>query len=90
MSKREEINRLWGKAKVEYACLGRKYYASMAGRGSEKKVPIVAAVELDDTGQSRHEKLAIMAFFFFAAIADRAHNSLAMECETISDELFCF
>lgn len=61
-----------------------------AGRGSENKVPIAAAVSLDDAGHPRHVKLATVATFSFAAIADWAQDSLALGCEVNSDGLACF
>ena len=40
------------------------------GRGSENKVPIVAAVSVDDAGHPQHVKLATLTTFSVAAIAN--------------------
>ena len=53
-------------------------------------MPIVAAVSVDDAGHPRYVKLATVAPFSFAAIADWAQNSVAIGCEVISDGLACF
>jgi hypothetical protein len=53
-------------------------------------VPIVAAVFVDDAGHPRYVKLATVATFSFAAIADWAQDSLAIGCEENSDGLACF
>ncbi len=90
MSEREEAYVLRGKVQVDDAYLGGERCGGKAGRGSENKVPIVAAVSLDDAGHPRHVKLATVATFSFAAIADWAQDSLAIGCEVISDGLACF
>ena len=58
--------------------------------GPDNKVPIVAAVSIDEAGHPRYVKLATVATFSFAAIADWAQDSLAIGCEVISDGLACF
>jgi hypothetical protein len=60
------------------------------GRGSKNKVPIVAAVSLDEAGHPIHVKVAKVETYSFAAIADRAQDALARGCEVISDGLACF
>ena len=54
------------------------------------KVPIVAAVSLDNAGHPLHVKLATVPTFSFAAIADWSQAALARGCEVISDGLACF
>lgn len=82
ISEREEAYVLRGKVQVDDAYLGGESIGGKAGRGSENKVPIVAAVSLDDAGHPRYVKLA--------AIADWAQDSLSIGCEVISDGLACF
>jgi transposase-like protein len=81
---------LRGKIQVDDAYLGGERCGGKPGRGSENKVPIVAAVSVDDAGHPRYVKLATVTTFSFAAIADWAQDSLAIGCEVISDELACF
>jgi hypothetical protein len=72
-----------GKGQVYDAYLGGERCGGKPGRGSENKVPIVAAVSVDDAGHPRYVKLATVATFSFAAIADWAQDSLAIECSDL-------
>jgi len=90
MSEREESYVLQGKVQLDDAYLGGELNGGKAGRGSENKVPIVAAVSLDDAGHPIHVKVSKVATFSFAAIADWAQDALARGCEVISDGLACF
>ena len=90
MTEREDAYVLRGKVQVDDAYLGEERCGGKAGRGSENKVPIVAAVSIDDAGHPRYMKLATVATFTFAAIADSAQDSLTIGCEVISDGLPCF
>jgi hypothetical protein len=75
---------------VDDAYLGGERCDGKPDRGSENKVPIVAAVSVDNEGHPRDVKLATVASFSFAAIADWAQDSLAIGCKVISDGLACF
>jgi transposase-like protein len=90
MSEREEAYVLRGRVQIDDAYLGGERNGGKAGRGSENKVPIVAAVSLDDAGHPIHIKVAKVKTFSFAAIADWAQEALARGCEVISDGLACF
>jgi hypothetical protein len=90
MSEREESYVLQGKVQLDDAYLGGELNGGTAGRGSENKVPIVAAVILDDPGHPIHVKVSRVATFSFAAIAHWAQDALARACEVISDGLACF
>jgi hypothetical protein len=81
MSKREKTYMLRGKAQLDDAYLGGGRNGGMPGRGSENKVPIVAAVSLDEAGHPIHVKVAKAETFSFAAIADWAQDALARGCE---------
>jgi len=90
MSEREKSYVLRGKVQVGDACMDGEHNGGKPGRGSENKVPIVAAVSLDDAGHPIHVKVAKVEIFSFAAIADWAQDALARGCEVISDGLACF
>ena len=90
MCEREEAYLLRGKVQIDDAYLGGERNGGKAGRGSENKVPIVAAVSIDDAGHPVHVKLATVRTFSFAAIADWTQVALAKGCEVISDGLACF
>ena len=88
--KREEAYPLRGKVQIDDAYLGVERSGGKPGRGSENKVPIVAAVSLDDAGHPLYVKLATVQTFSFAAIADWSQAALTRGCEVISDGLACF
>jgi len=68
MSEREEAYVLRGRVQIDDAYLGGELNGGKAGRGSENKVPIVAAVSLDDAGHPIHVKLTKVETFSIAAI----------------------
>ena len=90
MSEREETYLLRGKVQIDDAYLGGERCGGRPGRGSENKVPIVAAVSVNEAGCPVHVKLSTVPTFSFAAIADWAQDSLAIGCHVISDGLACF
>jgi hypothetical protein len=81
---------LRGKDQVDDAYHGGDRCGGKPGRGSENKGPMVAAVSVDDAGHPRYVKLATVATFSFAAIADWVQDSLVIRCDVISDGLACF
>ena len=89
-SEREKSYVLRGKVRLDDACLGGERNGGMPGRGSENKVPIVAALSLDEAGQPIHVKVAKVESFSFAANADWAQDVLARGCEVFSDGLAYF
>jgi len=68
----------------------KEHNGGKPGRGSKNKVPIVAAVSIDEAGHPIHMKVAEVETFSFAAIADWAQDALARGWEVISDGLACF
>jgi hypothetical protein len=63
MSEREEACILQRKVQEDDAYLGGERCGGSAGCGPENKLPIVAAVSLNDAGHPRHMKLAAVACF---------------------------
>lgn len=98
MCVREEAYQLRGKVQIIAlgvreavdAYLGGERNDGKTGRGSEKKIPIVAAVSNDDAWHPVHVKRATVRTFCFAATADWPHHALAKGCEVISDGMACF
>ncbi len=73
MSEREKSYVLRGRVQLDDAYLGGVLNGGKAGgRGSENKVPIAAAVSIDEAGHPNHVKVAKVQTFSFAAIADWA------------------
>jgi hypothetical protein len=70
MSKRVKSYLLREKVQLDDAYLGGEHNGGKPGRVSENKVPIVAAVCLDEAGHPIHMKVAKVETFSFAAIAD--------------------
>jgi hypothetical protein len=60
------------------------------GRGSPNKVPIVAAVSLNDAGRPVYLKLTALSGFTTEAIKSWAKASLMPGCDVRSDGLACF
>jgi len=81
MKERDGADVLRGKVQVDDAYLGGENCGGKPGRGSENKVPIVAAVSYDDAGHPRYVKLATVTTLSFAAIAEWAQDSLAIGCD---------
>ncbi len=90
MSEHEKPYALRGRVQLDDAYLGGELNGGKAGRGTENKVPIVAAVSIDEAGHPIHVKVAKVQTFSFAAIADWAQDFLARGCEVISEGLAYF
>lgn len=90
MAERDAEYTLCGDIQVDDAYLGGELTGGTAGRGSENKVPFIAAVSLTDEGRPQYLKLAPVPGFTRKAIADWASAALSPGCQVISDGLACF
>jgi hypothetical protein len=91
MRERQKSYVLRGKVQLDNAyLLSGEHNGGKPGRKSENKVPLVAAVSLDEAGHPFHVKVARVQTFSFTAIADWAQDALAQGWEVISDGLACF
>lgn len=91
MSEREKKYTLGGQVQVDDAYFGGELSGGgKAGRGSENKVPFVAALSLDNEGHPLHTKLTPVSGFTSKAIADWAKANLTPGCAVLSDGLACF
>lgn len=90
MAARESCHRLDGAVQVDDAYLGGERAGGKPGRGSENKVPLVAAVSVDERGRPRYLKLSTVSGFTSAAIGQWAQACLTPGCAVISDGLACF
>lgn len=61
-----------------------------AGRGSEHKVPCVAALSLSPAGHPLYTKMAPLPGFTRKAMANWATTDLTPGCQVTSDGLACF
>jgi hypothetical protein len=90
MSEREETTILSGRVEVDDAYLGGQHPGGKAGRGSENKVPFVAAVETNDQGHPMRAVFTPVKSFTSAEIAAWACNWLAPTAVVVSDGFACF
>jgi hypothetical protein len=77
MAEREAHYVLAGQVQVDDAYLGGERSGGKAGRGSENKIPFVAAVSLSDEGHPLRAKLSPVPAFTLKAIAQWASAHLA-------------
>ena len=90
MSERDECYVLEGRVQMDDAYLGGERPGGKAGRGSENKVPIVAAISLNAEGHPIHAKISPVTGFTSEALADWARQHLSSSCSVLSDGLACF
>jgi hypothetical protein len=90
MATREARYVLEGQVQVDDAYLGGERSGGKVGRGSENKVPFVAAVSLTVDGLPLRVKLTPVPGFTLSAIAQWAKDKLAPGSTVQSDGLACF
>jgi transposase-like protein len=90
MARQEGTHRLSGDVQIDDAYLGGERAGGKAGRGSENKVPFVAAVSLNAHGQPMHVKLNLVSGFTLNAIGKWAQANLMPGSVVTSDGLGCF
>ena len=90
MTERDEAYLLRGKIPMDDADLGGERPAGKAGRGSEHKVPILAAFSLNEPGHPIHARITAVNGFSSAMITDWAKRQLAPGSHGLSDGLACF
>jgi hypothetical protein len=90
MADREAAHLLDGAVQLDDAYLGGERSGGKAGRGSENKVPFVAALSLDESGGPTHLKLDVVSGFTSQSIGKWTKTRLAPGCVVLSDGLGCF
>lgn len=89
MRVREEHRQLDGRVELDDAYLGGERSGGKAGRGSENKVPFVAAVQTTPDGQPQFVCLRQQPFTH-EEVAVFAARSIAPSATVVSDGLWCF
>ena len=89
MRVREDDCQLDGRVEIDDACLGGKRSGVKTGRGSENKVPFVAAVQTTPHGQPQFVCLRQQPFTN-EQVATFAARSIAPSATVVSDGLWCF
>lgn len=90
MAEQDGTHRLSGAVQLDDAYLGGERAGGKAGRGSENKVPFVAAVSLDKQARPMYLKLHLVSGFTSQAIGSWAKANLAPGTVVSSDGLSCF
>jgi hypothetical protein len=89
MRLREDSRQLTGRVEIDDAYLGGALPGGKTGRGSENKVPFIAAVQTTEAGQPELVCFAPVPFTK-KALSEFAARSLARPLTVISDGLACF
>lgn len=90
MAERDSVHQLGGTVQIDDAYLGGERSGGKVGRGSENKIPFVAAVSLDVHNHPRYLKLTPLAGFTGQAIKQWAQTHLQPGSCVSSDGLGCF
>jgi len=90
MYEREQTTILAGRVEIDDAYLGGERSGGTVGRGSENKVPFVAAVETNDQGHPKRAVFSPVKAFNSAEIAAWACFNLSASATVISDGFACF
>jgi ribosomal protein L37AE/L43A len=90
MCERESITRLSGRVEVDDAYLGGEHPGGKAGRGSENKVPFIAAVQTNGQNNPLYAVFSQVKAFTGKEVASWANKSLAPSAMVVSDGLWSF
>ena len=91
MYERESTTRLSGRVEVDDAYLGGEYPGGKAGRGSENKVPFIAAIQTSKQNRPLYAVFSQVKAFTGEEITAWANRSLVSSATTVvSDGLWCF
>ena len=89
MRQREEHRQLTERVEIDDAYLGGQRSGGKAGRGSENKVPFIAAVQTTECGQP-HLACFSARPFTKESVSEFMATSLALPLTVVSDGLGCF
>ena len=90
MAERESDRRLEGRVEVDDAYLGGVHPGGKPGRGSENKVPFIAAVQTSPEGHPAYAVFTQVKSFGKADVEEWASKHLAAASVVVSDGLNCF
>ena len=90
MTEREAPRQLDGRVEVDDVYLGGELRGGKAGRGSENKVPFIAAVETNASGHPLQVVFSPVETFSHAEVKNWAEQHLAPSATVVSDGLACF
>lgn len=90
MYERESTTRLCGRVEIDDAYLGGEKPGGKAGRGSENKVPFIAAVQTNEKHHPLYVVFSRVKAFSSAEVKAWADRSLVPTTTVVSDGLWCF
>jgi transposase-like protein len=90
MAERESIRKLEGRVEVDDAYLGGAHPGGKRGRGSQNKVPFIAAVETSEDGRPLHAIFSKVKTFGREDVKAWAMAHLSAASIVVSDGLDCF
>ncbi len=90
MYERESTTRLCDRVEVDDAYLGGEFPGGKVGRGSENKVPFIAAVQTNDQHHPQYIVFSKVKAFSSAEVKAWASRSLVPTTTVVSDGLQCF
>lgn len=90
MGQQDSTHRLTGEVQIDDAYLGGERAGGKVGRGSENKVPFVAAVSVNEAGHPMYVKLNVVSGFSSQALGKWAKANLEPGTVVSSDGLGCF
>lgn len=90
MTERVQEKRLKGDSVADDMYIGGKHSGGKRGRGSENKVPVVAAVSLTNDGKPDQLNLRVVAGFTASALKEWAEKNLSKGIGLFTDGLSCF
>lgn len=90
MVERESITQLADRVEIDDAYLGGERSGGKVGRGSENKVPFIAAVETNSQGHPKRVVFSPVKSFSLYEVESWAHRRLKASATVVSDGLACF
>ena len=90
MYERETTTKLSGRVEIDDAYLGGEHPGGKAGRGSENKVPFIAAIQTNGHNNPMYAVFSQVKCFSRAEVGDWANRSLVPDTQVVSDGLHCF
>lgn len=90
MYERESTTRLSGRVEIDDAYLGGEHSGGKVGRGSENKVPFIAAVQTNDQHHPQYALFSKVTSFSSNEVTAWARQSLVPATLVVSDGLGCF
>ena len=90
MCEQESTTKLSGRVEIDDAYLGGELPGGKVGRGSENKVPFIAAVQTNDQNHPIYAVFSKVKAFTSREVTAWAHRTLATATLVVSDGLGCF